>query len=288
VFVKFDTNDAATEALGEANSRNFGAEWARRNLDLEAEATGPRTSRGEAPRGDSRARSESFDAAPRRRGRDAAPPPEPGGGDINTITIQKLRDKEHDFGKLKRWFSDSPGFVRLKYNKGIDAVFVKFESRRAAEEALEEANEYHFGAEWARRNLESKTEDDKDNDTGEDYSHRVPSGGRAARPASSEPPSASPSPNPQRRRGRTPPASGDIDTITIQALSKKEFDLDKLQSWFRKCPNFVGLNHNKSIDALFVKFTSQAAAEKALNHANWRHQFGVEFARRNLNIPSAA
>jgi len=148
LFVKFGSGTAAERAMEDANAQNFGCEWARRNLD---DDIGP--NRAVAP----------PSAFPQPVA--ALPPAAPSGyiaakrqrsnlGELNTITILGIRDKELAPEMLQQWFSQKPGFVAMQINERINGVFAKFSDQASAMAVLEEANAMQWGAEWPRRNLD--------------------------------------------------------------------------------------------------------------------------------------
>lgn len=152
LFVKFSTSLAAEQAIEDANQMQFGAEWARRNLDDDVgpkpvAAPAPFPVQTAAPPLPVAAGPPGGYAGPAKRLRAA-------GGELNTITILGIREKELSPDMLQQWFSERPGFVAMQINERINGVFAKFSSQSAAMQVLEEANAMQFGAEWARRNLD--------------------------------------------------------------------------------------------------------------------------------------
>jgi hypothetical protein len=152
LFVKFDSSTAAEQCLEDAKAMQLGAEWARRNLDDDVLPPGnsppplapqpvyqPPLYQGGQP--------EVRGALQAKRQRAV-------GGELNTITILGVREKELSAEMLQHWFSERPGFVAMQVNDRINGVFAKFSSSTAAQEVLEEANTLQWGAEWARRNLD--------------------------------------------------------------------------------------------------------------------------------------
>lgn len=138
-FAKFDSASNAEIALQEANARELGAEWARRNLD---DDIGARS----APAGYN-APPPMQQLAPAKRQRVA-------GGEMTTITCLGLKDKELSLDDVEQWFRQRPGFEALTRNERIGGLFVKFRSMPAAEQAMHDANQNDYGVEWARRNLD--------------------------------------------------------------------------------------------------------------------------------------
>lgn len=74
------------------------------------------------------------------------------------------------------------------------------------------------------------------------------------------------------------------DTITIMGLKEKGIhNPEQMHQWFSQIPGFMALHVNERIGALFIKFSSHEEAEVGLATAN-EHEFGAEWARRNLDI----
>eukprot|EP00443_Scrippsiella_acuminata_P070381 CAMPEP_0115415516 /NCGR_PEP_ID=MMETSP0271-20121206/23138_1 /TAXON_ID=71861 /ORGANISM="Scrippsiella trochoidea, Strain CCMP3099" /LENGTH=420 /DNA_ID=CAMNT_0002839853 /DNA_START=61 /DNA_END=1320 /DNA_ORIENTATION=- len=136
LFVKFASPAQAEQALESANAppRHFGAEWARRSLDVVGDAdTGSKRKEERQP---------PWHASAGAGGR--------GGGEVDTITVQGLQGKGLKQQKLQQWFQRCSGYLTMHYNERLDAVFVKFDTPEKAGRALEKANWESFGAEWAR------------------------------------------------------------------------------------------------------------------------------------------
>jgi len=159
--------------------------------------------------------------------------------------------------KLQQWFRRRPDFVGLQANERIDGIFVKFTSHFAADQALHDANNIGFGAEWARRNLDMA-----------DVIAQAPPPAREHQPRT--PPRA-----PASRHG------GATDTITILGIKSKGLDHDEVQDWLTSRPGFVRLQVSDRVDAIFAKFASGDMAERALRASEDR-RYGAEWARRNL------
>eukprot|EP00419_Tripos_fusus_P026145 CAMPEP_0172718958 /NCGR_PEP_ID=MMETSP1074-20121228/75226_1 /TAXON_ID=2916 /ORGANISM="Ceratium fusus, Strain PA161109" /LENGTH=330 /DNA_ID=CAMNT_0013544259 /DNA_START=48 /DNA_END=1040 /DNA_ORIENTATION=+ len=142
LFIKFDTSTAAEQCLEDAKAMQLGAEWARRNLDDDVLPPGnpPAPVAPQLP-----VYQPPLYQAKRQRAV---------GGELNTITILGIREKELTAEMLQHWFSERPGFVAMQVNDRINGVFAKFSSSEAAQQVLEEANTLNWGAEWARRNLD--------------------------------------------------------------------------------------------------------------------------------------
>jgi len=173
LFVKFGSGSAAERAIQDANAHQFGAEWARRNLDDDVGPKPPVAPTVAYP-------SQAPPAYPPQPQPAPPPPvypqqpvaplppavPAPGSylgpakrlrstvGELDTITILGIREKDLSPDMLQQWFQERPGFVAMQVNERINGVFAKFASQATAMQCLEEANAHQFGAEWARRNLD--------------------------------------------------------------------------------------------------------------------------------------
>merc|ERR1711974_100641 len=67
------------------------------------------------------------------------------------------------------------------------------------------------------------------------------------------------------KRHRT---SDNLDTICVLGLTEKGLTHCDIHQWFQHRPDFVALQVNERIDALFVKFANGTAAEQAMHDAN--------------------
>merc|ERR1712151_953392 len=72
--------------------------------------------------------------------------------ELDTLVVLGLQSKGLKQEKIQQWFHRCPGFLKLQVNERHDAIFVKFDAPKLADQALEDANRIGFGAEWARRN----------------------------------------------------------------------------------------------------------------------------------------
>jgi len=141
LFVKFDSSTAAEQCLEDAKAMQLGAEWARRNLDDDLLPPGHSPPPLAAP--------PVYQPPLYQPKRQRAV-----GGELNTITVLGINEKELTAEMLQHWFSERPGFVAMQVNDRINAVFAKFSSSSAAQQVLEEGNALEWGVEWARRNLD--------------------------------------------------------------------------------------------------------------------------------------
>mmetsp|Transcript_78149 Transcript_78149/g.253039 ORF Transcript_78149/g.253039 Transcript_78149/m.253039 type:complete len:138 (+) Transcript_78149:413-826(+) len=135
---------------------HFGAEWAtRRNLD---DDVGPKPPLPPAPAPVAYVPQPMPPAPPAVAGCGSYPGPakrqRSSAGELDTITILGIREKDLSPDMLQQWFSERPGFVAMQVNERINGVFAKFSSHSYAMQVLDEANTMQFGAEWARRNLD--------------------------------------------------------------------------------------------------------------------------------------
>lgn len=144
LFVKFDTSHNAELCLEDAKAMQLGAEWARRNLDDDVLPPGQPLAVPVAPQPPPVYQPPLYQAKRQRAV----------GGELNTITILGIREKELTAEMLQHWFSERPGFVAMQVNDRINGVFAKFSTSQGAQQVLEEANALNWGAEWARRNLD--------------------------------------------------------------------------------------------------------------------------------------
>merc|ERR1740129_2436642 len=109
-------------------------------------------------------------------------------------------------------------------------------------------------------------------------------------PAATRPPSAPQQFRPPNTGGgyRGPPSSrvgatgGELVTIVVFGLKEKGLQPGDLETFFKERPGFESLQMNDRIDGMFVRFSSGAFAEQAMNEANTQ-QVGAEWARRNLD-----
>uniref|UniRef100_A0A7S4QHG5 Uncharacterized protein n=2 Tax=Alexandrium monilatum TaxID=311494 RepID=A0A7S4QHG5_9DINO len=139
--------------MAEAGTQNLGAEWARRNLD---ENGVPPMAAPVA------AAPQPMAAAPVTMYGNLGDPGQPpakrayavDGGELTTITVLSMREKGLQQGDLEAWFRKRPGYMGLQVNTRLDGLFVRFISAADAEQALIEANNLQYRAEWARRNLD--------------------------------------------------------------------------------------------------------------------------------------
>lgn len=242
LFVRFNSGRAADQALREASHFNYGAEWARRNLDDD---------RGGGPP-------------------PAAPPSSVRigntGGELVTIAILRLHEKGLSGEELHTWFEQMPGFVAAQLNDRIGGIFVKFDSVHAAEQALAEANDNKYGAEWARRNLD-------DDLSARHHGHSAPISNGGGRPGSL----------PAAKRHREASQDSQLDTVAVVGMHEKGLDPEHLQAFFQEQPGFVALQLHDRIGSVFVKFSSHEAAESVLQVPE-AEKYGAEWARRNLDI----
>eukprot|EP00927_Polykrikos_kofoidii_P077016 TRINITY_DN7400_c0_g1_i1.p1 TRINITY_DN7400_c0_g1~~TRINITY_DN7400_c0_g1_i1.p1 ORF type:complete len:328 (+),score=64.60 TRINITY_DN7400_c0_g1_i1:198-1181(+) len=146
VFCRFVSSHDAEKAIQEGKKMNWGAEWARRNLDDDGAVRAALPPPPAAP-----------PPPPQFHGSHGPPPAKrsrTGGGDSDTVTVLGLNEKGLAHGDVQQWFQQRPGFLALQVNERIDALFVKFACHTDAENAIHDANDIGFGAEWARRNLD--------------------------------------------------------------------------------------------------------------------------------------
>mmetsp|Transcript_87902 Transcript_87902/g.137709 ORF Transcript_87902/g.137709 Transcript_87902/m.137709 type:complete len:473 (-) Transcript_87902:11-1429(-) len=280
IFAKFRSQIHAEQAIHDANALNFGAEWARRNLDDDA---GVKSAPALAPYGGPHAalHHSSFAGgyggdsrsgyAPRSSSNSGSSYSGVGYSDpIVTITVLGIREKGLSLEELQEWFTTQPGFVAMQMNERIDGIFVKYSTAERAQEVMVAGNEkFAFAAEWARRNLD----DDKSTSVMPAFTYPAQYGGAAH---ASQPSHGS---APWKRQRHS---EGEKNTVCILGMKEKGLNTDDLQRWFRDLPGFVTLQVNDRIDALFVKFSSHYDAEYAMASSNDR-RYGVEWARRNLD-----
>ncbi|CAK0821341.1 unnamed protein product [Prorocentrum cordatum] len=143
-FVKFDSQPAAERALQEANSLQYGAEWARRNLDDDRGVAVPQVT--VAPIVHGPPAMVPVGTAQRRY--------TASGEELMTLAVLGLRDRGLDVDEVQQWFLNRPGYVNLQWNDRIGGIFVRFSSFVDADRALHDAGARGYGAEWARRNLD--------------------------------------------------------------------------------------------------------------------------------------
>lgn len=170
-----------------------------------------------------------------------------GRDDIDTLAVMNAKAKGLGQQEALNFFSELPGFITMQVSERIDGIFIKFENPALAEQAMEEANQLNVGAEWARRNLEADDE--------------------------------APTPRESKAPWQRNP---EISTVTILGLTSKGLDREEVARWFQRQPNFQKLQVNDKIDAMFVKFTTRAHAEKAIRDAGDRG-YGAELSRRNMD-----
>jgi hypothetical protein len=278
IFARFGTSVFAEQAIHDANAMNFGAEWARRNLDDDlgqkhaaAAAATTQYSPTQYPS------SQYFAPAAAAYAPASTPRGKSGPESICTITILAMREKGLNSEEMKSWLTGQPGFVALQANERIDGLFVKYASAHQAQQVMTEGNQrFGFGAEWARRNLD----DDKSSAGGGGQPQSFHHQGWAA---------VGVSPQVQPQQGYFGPSkrqrvqTGELDTICILSMKEKGLQPSDVQQWFQELPGFVAMQVNERIDGLFVKFDGRATAEKALADSNGR-SLGAEWARRNLDL----
>lgn len=214
----------------------------------------------------------------------AAPMPAVGGlqmpnDEIATLAVLGAKTKGYTPEVLQQWFQAIPGFVTLQVNDRIDGTFIRFVNRAAAEVALQVCNQENLGAEWARRNL--------------DPSDTMP---RSAMPQVAafgmDPATQALHMLESVKRQRTdlgtapstpvPGAPVEMNTITVLGIKAKGLEESDLTQWFSGMPGYVTLQASRNTGGVFIKFTSQALADQALQQANLAG-FGAEWARRNLD-----
>lgn len=165
LFVKFFSVTDAERAIAEAETQGFKAEWARRNLDDDQQTRAqsmPPAALAAAPvalpfqrgavaggglGGAFGGVGAGLGGGPAKRQRVST-------GEIDTVTVLHVRERNSDVDEMQRWWALRPGYVALQINERIDAMFIKFTSRFEAEQAMLEAKTLGVGAEWARRNLD--------------------------------------------------------------------------------------------------------------------------------------
>lgn len=278
IFARFATSVFAEQAIHDANAMNFGAEWARRNLDDDLgakNAVAAHTSVAPA------AQYGGLNAPMGNSGGYGPSPSGPRGGSdsLTTLTILGMRDKGLHSDEMKRWFTTQPGFVAMQENERIDGMFVKYTTQGQAQQVITEGNQrFGFGAEWARRNL--------DDDRGSSGGGGGGGGGGFHQFAGA---AVGVAPQQYPLQGSFGPAKrqrtqqGELDTICILSMKEKGLTPSDVQQWFQELPGFVAMQVNERIDGLFVKFNAKEAAEKALSDSNAR-SLGAEWARRNLDL----
>lgn len=245
IFVKFTASQLAQRAIADAAAEGLVVEWARRNLDEEL-AGGARAA-WQQPQPVVHQQAYNANAG--------------GIGDIVTVTVLGIQDKGLVLDDLQQWFQQRPGFVTSQVHTRVDGIFVKFDSKYAAEQAIGDAAAVGFVVEWARRNLDENLV----GAAGPVVAHGdrgVYAGGPAA------------------KRPRVAGGS-DTNTITILGLGSKGLTQDDVQSWLQQQKGYITLKVNEKIDGVFAKFESHATAELALAEANTA-MMGAEWARRNL------
>lgn len=285
IFARFVTSVFAEQAIHDANAMNFGAEWARRNLDDDLgqkNAVAANTFVAPAPAQYGGLNTPMGNSA----GYGPAPPGPRGSDSLTTLTILGMRDKGLHSEEMKRWFTTQPGFVAMQENERIDGMFVKYTTQGQAQQVITEGNQrFGFGAEWARRNLDDDRGGAGGGGGGGGGSHgggggsfHQFAGAAVASLPQSYPPQGSFGPS-KRQRVQT----GELDTICILSMKEKGLTPSDVQQWFQELPGFVAMQVNERIDGLFVKFNTKEAAEKALSDSNAR-SLGSEWARRNLDL----
>eukprot|EP00746_Dinoflagellata_sp_MGD_P124835 gnl/MRDRNA2_/MRDRNA2_59470_c0_seq1.p1 gnl/MRDRNA2_/MRDRNA2_59470_c0~~gnl/MRDRNA2_/MRDRNA2_59470_c0_seq1.p1 ORF type:complete len:569 (+),score=116.93 gnl/MRDRNA2_/MRDRNA2_59470_c0_seq1:223-1707(+) len=305
-FAKFETREYAEAALTASNEMNLGAEWAKRNLDVEgAPEERPKPSPKEVPEGDwvcSKCNDIQFakrtvcrmcntprygggwgGGAYSGRGESYREHAEREGGPIDTICILDMHSKGLSEDYARKEFGELPGFVMMKVNPKMGVAFAKFTTRYHAEAALKAANTMGLGAEWAKRNLSVESPDGRDereppakrSRTG-DYSY---GGSQSARWDGGNY-------HEQYPLSRKPPPSGPdarIDTITILGMHEKDLTESYLRQEFADIPGFVMMKCNPRKGIAFVKFSTPHHAEAALEAAN-SMGLGAEWANRNCEV----
>merc|ERR1719482_1321296 len=133
---------------------NFGAEWARRNLDddIGSKATSSGMQPASAQYGGASAPSPFAVAT----GYGAPAAGSRGGSEqLVTITVLSMREKGLQREEMQQWFTAQPGFIAMQVNERIDGMFVKYSTQQQAQQVMNDGNQrFGFGAEWARRNLD--------------------------------------------------------------------------------------------------------------------------------------
>jgi len=154
LFVKYATQQLAMQVMSDGNQKfGFGAEWARRNLDddksqsQQQQGGGFHAFAGAAVGVAPQLHHASGQFGPAKRQRTQT-------GELDTICILSMKEKGLAPSDVQQWFQELPGFVAMQVNERIDGLFVKFNNRDTATQALEGSNSRSLGAEWARRNLD--------------------------------------------------------------------------------------------------------------------------------------
>lgn len=315
VFVKFDTPEAAEQAVHDANVEELGAEWARRNLDDDRTDV-----------------AQSAEIAHTAQSRTAS------GEVLSTIAVLGVKGRGFEQSDLSVWFQGRPGYLKLQVNDRIDAIFVKFDTSETADRAIQDAQAEGVSAEWARRNLDDerlaavgvRTHEVAGWTDGEGLDRSVrqrvdgdldtiaflgiqASGYRQADIISWI--SQRPGYVTQKSNGRIDGAfakfasralaaralhdanaqglcaewarrnlDAELDTITVLSMRSKGLQRAELQEWFVRRPGFLGLKLNDKIDSMFIKFVSTVAADRAIHDAV-AEGISAEWARRNLDDP---
>lgn len=294
IFVKFDSQANAEMALQEANANQYGAQWARRNLDDDRSAPLGAT-------GGSRRVTTS-------------------GEELVTLAVLALREKGLDGEEVQQWFHDRRGLVKVQWNDRLGGLFAKFESYADAENAMQETNAMGYGADWARRNLDDERPwlqgqpqqlqngaqqrggyqqgyggqqgYSGQQSYGRGYGGACSSGyggqqgcgggkGYGVQQGYDAGHGQYGGP-PKRQRGIG--IDGELNTIVVMGISLKQNQHSNLQEYFQGMQGFVALQLNEKVDMLFVKFTSRALADEAMSEANAATNLGVQWARRNLDL----
>lgn len=287
IFARFATSVFAEQAIHDANAFNYGAEWARRNLDDDlaiktgaAASSAPVASAGYGLNTGAPAASGGYSSRGAAQAAFApayVPPParaaHHGGEELTTIIVLAIREKGWSLEELQQWFTSQVGFVAMQVNERIDGIFVKYSTASQAQQVMAEGNQkFGFGAEWARRNLD----DDKSSHGASAYQGYAGAAAGVAPQLNPQPGYYGPA---KRQRAQT----GELDTICILSMKEKGLQPSDVQQWFQELQGFVAMQVNERIDGIFIKFNSSAAADKALQESNGR-SLGAEWARRNLDL----
>jgi len=179
-------------------------------------------------------------------------------GDINTITVQGLRDKGFTEEDLRGEFKRCHGFETCQMSR-IGALFIKFRSAHQAQAALKSEVGRRVGAELARRNL--APDEDSGNKRSRHEHHDEYSG--------------------SSRGNGSVTGDGKIDTITVRAYREKGLDEDDVRVQLSKLNGFVTCQTNRKIGAMFIKFETPDYALDALE-TEIAHEVKAELAKRNL------
>eukprot|EP00929_Paragymnodinium_shiwhaense_P123661 TRINITY_DN9778_c0_g1_i2.p1 TRINITY_DN9778_c0_g1~~TRINITY_DN9778_c0_g1_i2.p1 ORF type:complete len:365 (+),score=111.13 TRINITY_DN9778_c0_g1_i2:93-1187(+) len=195
-----------------------------------------------------------------------------GGGGVDTLAIIGAFEKGITEGELESFFAQLPGFLAYKVNNKLSGAFVKFESVQLAVDALNESQRAGIEAQFARSSMNFGMSKQP-----AVVGYGAKGGGAAWAPSRV---SAYAGPPPAKRA--RPDLGSGVDTIVVQGIADKGYNVRDVEDFFRQVPGFLAWKNNQKIGGGFIKFESPDMAQNAISAAA-EAGFEAKLARSSMN-----